>query len=52
MNPDTGLPVTVEELYGFARDSLRLDYIFWGVQEPFYSDDVLPFLEALPSDSL
>jgi hypothetical protein len=52
VNPSTGAPVKVSELYLFARDSLRLDYIFWGVQEPYYSDDVLPFLEALPSDSL
>ena len=52
VNPETGLPVTVAELYRFARDSLRLDYIFWGVQEPYYSDDVLPFLEGLPRDSL
>ena len=52
VNPDTGLPVTVDELYEFARDSLRLNYIFWGIQEPYYSDDVLPFLEALHRDSL
>jgi len=52
VNPDTGLPVTVAELYEFARDSLRLDYIFWGVQEPYYSNDVLPYLEGLPRDPL
>lgn len=47
VNPNTGVSVTVEELYEYARDSLRLDYIFWGVQEPYYSDDALPFLEKL-----
>jgi hypothetical protein len=47
VNPSTGRSVTVEELYGFARDSLHLDYIFWGVQEPYYSRDVLPFLGDL-----
>lgn len=47
VNPTTGLQVTVEELYEFARDSLRLNYIFWGVQEPYYSNDVLPFLESV-----
>ena len=52
VNPRTGVPVTVEELYEFARDSLRLDYIFWGVQEPYYSDAVLPFLGSLSQDSL
>ncbi len=44
VNPSTGEPVTVADLYGFARDTLRLDYIFWGVQEPYYSRDVLPFI--------
>jgi len=52
VNPDTGLPVTVGELYEFARDSLRLDYIFWGVQEPYYSEDILPYLSNLPRDPL
>lgn len=52
LNPRTGAPVTVAELYLFARDSLQLDYIFWGVQEPYYSDDVLRFLESLPRDQL
>ena len=47
VNPITGVPVTVEELYEYARDSLRLDYIFWGVQEPYYSNDVLPFLDHM-----
>jgi hypothetical protein len=46
-NPVTGEQVTVDELYRFARDGLRLDYIFWGTQEPYYSDQVLPFLRTL-----
>lgn len=45
-NPVTGKPVTVPELYGFAADSLHLDYIFWGTDEPFYSRDVLPYLQG------
>ncbi|HSM16110.1 MAG TPA: hypothetical protein VK845_03805 [Gemmatimonadales bacterium] len=47
VNPATGMPVTVLELAGFARDGLRLDYVFWGTQEPFYSTNVLPYLESL-----
>ena len=43
-NPHTGRLVTVEELTVFARDSLRLDYVFWGTEEPYYSRDVVPFL--------
>lgn len=47
MNRQTGKRVTVNELYDYARDELRLDYIFWGTQEPFYSKDILPFVERL-----
>ena len=46
-NPTTGKPVTVEELYRFAKDRLRLTYIFWGTQEPFYSKDILAFIRGL-----
>jgi hypothetical protein len=46
-NRETGERVTVEELYSFARDELRLDYIFWGTQEPFYTRDILPYLASL-----
>lgn len=43
-NRATGTRVTAPELYGFAKDSLRLDDIFWGTQEPYYSGEVLPFI--------
>jgi hypothetical protein len=46
-NPENGEQVTVDELYRFARDSLRLDYIFWGTQEPYYTDEILPYLRSL-----
>ena len=46
-NPATGKRVTVAELYSFAKDRLRLDYIFWGTQEPFYSKQVLPYIRGL-----
>lgn len=44
VDPGTGRRVTPEALYRFARDRLRLDYIFWGTQEPYYSEQVLPWL--------
>ena len=47
IHPRTGERVTVRQLHAFAEDTLRLDYIFWGTQEPFYSDEVLPFLRRL-----
>lgn len=43
----TGARVTAEELYDFAKERLRLDYIFWGTQEPYYSEEVLPLICAL-----
>ena len=47
LDPATGRPVTVEALYRYAVDTLRLDYIFWGVEEPYYSRDVLPLLRSI-----
>lgn len=43
-NPRTGAAVTVAELATYARDTLRLDFLFWGSEEPYYSRDGLPFL--------
>lgn len=48
-NPTTGKKVTVAELYSYAKDQLNLDYIFWGIQEPYYTEHVVPFLRHLPS---
>ena len=45
-NPKTGSQVTIGELTGFATEYLKVDYIFWCTQEPFYSRDLLPFLKA------
>lgn len=44
VDPATGRPVTVGELARFAVDDLHLDYIFWGTQEPFYTEEILPWL--------
>ncbi|MCC7142328.1 MAG: hypothetical protein IT349_09535 [Candidatus Eisenbacteria bacterium] len=46
-NPSTARRVTVGELYGFARDRLRLEYVFWGTQEPYYSKEILPYIRNL-----
>jgi hypothetical protein len=47
LNPETGTRVTVEELFRFGKERLRLDFIFWGTEEPYYSTDVLPYLRRL-----
>jgi hypothetical protein len=46
VNPATGKRVTVGELAGFATDDLKLDYVFWGTEEPYYSAEIIPFLRG------
>jgi len=51
VNPKTGKRVTLAELLEFATGFLRVDYLFWAAQEPFYSRQVLPFLNENGSTS-
>ena len=44
VNPKTGGRVSIDELITFAVGYLRVDYLFWCTQEPFYSRDVIPAL--------
>ncbi|MBX9855325.1 MAG: hypothetical protein K2Y26_07360 [Gemmatimonadaceae bacterium] len=44
----TGRRITVKELYAYAVTPLRLDYLFWGTEEPYFTSEVLPFLRTLP----
>ena len=46
INPQTGKQVTVPEILAFAVDYLKLDYILWCTEEPFYSKEVLPLISA------
>ncbi len=45
INPKTKKKITVDEILDFAQNYLKLDYIFWGVQEPYYTRDVLHYLK-------
>ena len=47
-NPKTNKKVTVAELYSYAKERLHLDYIFWGTEEPYYTEQIIPFLRHLP----
>ena len=44
-NPRTGKPLSVPELSELAADYLKVDYLFWSTQEPFYSERLIPFLK-------
>jgi hypothetical protein len=49
-NRKTQARVTVFELLQYATEKLRLDYIFWGTEEPYYTEEVLPHLAKLRSN--
>ncbi len=44
--PKTGKRAAISELIEFGTGYLKVNYIFWGTQEPYYSKDLIPFLEA------
>jgi hypothetical protein len=44
-NPQTGKQVTIAELLQFGTEYLKLDYIFWSTQEPFYTEKLIPFIK-------
>jgi hypothetical protein len=46
VNPKTHRRVTLPELVDFGTEYLKVDYIFWCTEEPFYSRDLMPFLRA------
>lgn len=37
-------PNLVPSLAGYAQNYLHANYIFWGAQEPYFSHDVIPYL--------
>jgi hypothetical protein len=45
-NPKTGQRVTISELVEFGSEYLKVDYIFWCTEEPFYSKELMPFLRS------
>src|SRR5688572_3369446 len=45
VNPNTGKRVTIAEVIEFAENYLKLDYIFWCTEEPYFSEQLIPFLE-------
>ncbi len=45
INPTESWPNLVPELDAFAKKELKVDYIFWGAQEPYFSHDVVPYFK-------
>jgi hypothetical protein len=40
----TGKRMPIGELLAFAKDQLMVDYVFWCTEEPYYSTELIPFL--------
>jgi len=47
INPQTKRQVSVPDILDFAQNYLRLNYIFWCTEQPFYYREVLPMLAHL-----
>jgi len=48
VDPRTGTRITVPALVEFAAESIDVHYVFWETQEPYFTGEVLPFLERRP----
>jgi hypothetical protein len=44
VNKETGKRADISELLKFATDYLKVDYIFWCTEEPYYSNELIPFM--------
>lgn len=47
INPKTNQPVKASEIYDYAQNYLKLSYIFWGTEQPYFSRETLPFLKSM-----
>lgn len=46
INPKTGKRITIDEQIAFATDYLKVDYIFWCTEEPYFSNELVPFMRS------
>jgi hypothetical protein len=44
VNKETGKRADIAELLKFATDYLKVDYVFWCTEEPYYSTELIPFM--------
>jgi hypothetical protein len=41
-------PDIVPELANYAKETLGASYVFWSIQEPYFSENVIPFFSTKP----
>ena len=44
-DPRTSKEVTIADIIQFGKDYLGVDYIFWTIEEPYYSERLIPFMK-------
>lgn len=45
VNPKTSKQVTIAEIIDFGKEYLGVDYVFWCTEEPYYSEQLIPFMK-------
>jgi hypothetical protein len=48
LNRVTGKRVTAEELLAFATGYLGANYMFWGIEEPYFTTEIIPLVRRTP----
>lgn len=43
---ETGKRASISELLKFATEYLRVDYVFWCTEEPYYTEELVPFMRS------
>ena len=43
LKPGEAWPDIVPELANYAKETLGASYLFWSIQEPYFSQNVIPF---------
>jgi hypothetical protein len=46
VNKETGKRAGIAELLKYGSEELKLDYIFWCTEEPYYSQELIPFMRS------
>ena len=46
----TGKRATIEQLLKFATNEPKLDYLFWVSEAPYFSQQLIPFMQSANSE--
>jgi hypothetical protein len=52
IDPKTGKRASIADLLKFATEDLKLDYVFWCTEEPYYSNELVPFFQRSRKSAL